>query len=376
MRQLSLKRALRRSVLALGLASTAVIAAAPNTFAAIQTWTGADCGTDCSFSNTLNWQGGTVPVNGDSVVLVPTGPTVVNDISGLSLVGLTMASGTQLRLDAPMSIQGTIDVGAGGPTWIQVNGANLTLSGDTIVSGNAPITFNVGGMGSGEIALGGNTLTFDVAGSTNLVTLDAPVSGSGTIVYDGESLIYVSSDNTYSGTTTVINEADVQSTSATPFGTSAVTVAQTGQISFRPQSAFTMTNTLTITGTSSSDPNDIVNVTPLRFVADPTDVFTLSGIILNGNSRFSNSNDANVNLAGITDNGFCIMYAGNNFTNGPVGCSTEGLESGSGAVVDDVAAPNTALRTLSTANPAVVALLGLVSIALLALVARKIAVRK
>lgn len=374
MRRVSLTQTLRLSVFALGLASMAVVATAPNTFAATQTWTGTDCATDCSFSNTLNWVGGTVPVNGDSVVLVPTGPTVVNDINGLSLVGLTMASGTQLRMDAGLNIEGVIDVGAGGPVFIQVNGADLTLTGDVNVVGSADATFNVGGMGSGSIVLGGNQLTLAVADSSNLVQLNAPITGGGTVVYGGDSRIYVGANNTYLGDTQVTNEADVQSTSSTPFGTSSINVGLSGQIIFRSQATFTLSNTLTIAGTSSSDPNDIVNVTPLVFTTDPADSFTLSGIVLNGNSRFSNSNDTSVNLAGITANGFCIMYAGSNFTNGPVGCSTEGLETGSGAVADP-AAPNTAMR-MAISNPIIVATLGLLTVAALALVARKVALKK
>jgi hypothetical protein len=374
MRRVSLTQTLRLSVFALGLASMAVVATAPNTFAATQTWTGTDCATDCSFSNTLNWVGGTVPVNGDSVVLVPTGPTVVNDINGLSLVGLTMASGTQLRMDAGLNVEGVIDVGAGGPVFIQVNGADLTLTGDVNVVGSADVTFNVGGMGSGSIVLGGNQLTLAVADSSNLVQLNAPITGGGTVVYGGDSRIYVGANNTYLGDTQVTNEADVQSTSSTPFGTSSINVGLSGQIIFRSQATFTLSNTLTIAGTSSSDPNDIINVTPLIFTTDPADSFTLSGIVLNGNSRFSNSNDTSVNLAGITANGFCIMYAGSNFTNGPVGCSTEGLETGSGAVAD-AAAPNTAVR-MATSNPVIVAALGLITVATLALVAQKIAFKK
>ncbi len=363
----------KSATLALAFAATAVVASAPDTFAAVQTWTGTDCATDCNFSNTLNWQSGVVPVNGDSVVMSNVGlPT--NDITNLSLVGLTL-NGALLTLNANMIINGTIDSGSASTTMRVTPTGDLVLGGDTLVRSTSSMQIAESGGAGGQVMLNSFDLTYDTTGSTGDSYVRAPITGAGSVAFDGDQRMFIDSINTYSGTTTIFTDRlIVNSVSTNPFGSSAVTIPAAGSVEFNGHTGLNLANTFTIEGTASTDPNVIIGITPLRFLGTS---YALSGIVLNGNSRFSNPMDAAVDLAGITANSFCIMYSGDNFSNGPTACSLDGLAAGgSGAVSDEaVAAPNTALRILS-ANPVIVAILGVLSLAALALTARNVAAKK
>lgn len=370
MRQLSLKRALRRSVLALGLASTAVIAAAPNTFAATQTWTGTDCATDCNFSNTLNWQSGVVPVNGDTVIVNSSFPSPINDIANLSLASLSL-NDNDIRLDANLVLTGTLVSASGTNTISATASGNLLLGGNvTMSSTGGSLTLDT--ITSGELQLASNTLTISGFNYPGEFTGFMPITGSGTVNYNSGN-VFVGANNTYSGTTNISADGSpmVVVSSTNPFGSSVINVADYGALVFAGgHSNLAVANVINLAARST-------DASPaLTFgSSSQTGSYALSGVVMNSNVVMSNfGSSPTVDLAGITTNGYCVTYqsGAESFSNGPELCPEEVVQIGGSAAE----APNTALRMLTTANPAVVAVLGLLSVVALAFVARKVAAQK
>lgn len=368
MKRVSLTQTLRLSVFALGLASMAVVASAPNTFAATQTWTGTDCATDCNFSNTLNWQSGVVPVNGDDVIINSSAQVPTNDIANLSLASLTL-NNNDLTLGANLVLTGSLVTAAGSG-----NAITATATGDLVLGGNVTVSSTGGSLlldriTAGTLTLGTNTLTITGFTSPNEFTGTLPISGSGIVVYDSANIM-IGATNSYSGTTTVTANGRpvVVDSSSDPFGSSTVNIAAGGEIGFSGgHSNLVLGNPINIAA------YDEFSGSVLRFgLSSQTGSYTLNSVVMNSNVSFSTFGSATptVNLAGITTNGFCALYEGiDAFSNGPEECELDAVGVGAPA------APNTALRMVSS-NPLVVAVLGLLTVAALALVARKVAFNK
>ena len=161
------------------------------TFAAVKTWTGA--GGNNLFSTPGNWSGGTIPVNGDSLLFdtddlpvfgVATYVSLQNDLTGLQLTGMTF-SGTGSLGDYsiegnPLTIEGLVendsaDSAAGGMRP-QI-AANLSLSNDLTldaiaVSPDSTITTN------GHDIIIGNASS----GYNGRTSIGAAINGSGAII--------------------------------------------------------------------------------------------------------------------------------------------------------------------------------------------------
>lgn len=370
MRQLSLKRALRRSVLALGLASTAVIAAAPNTFAATQTWTGADCATDCNFSNTLNWQSGVAPVNGDDVVINSSAQVPNNDIANLSLVSLTLDN-NDLTLGANLVLSGPLVSQAGSSNVITATATgNLVLGGNVTVSstgGSLMLDNNV----SGSLQLATYTLTISNFTFPNDFTGLMPITGSGIVTYDSGNAM-IGATNTYSGTTNVTSNGSptVILSSSDPFGSSTVNIADYGTVTFSGGHVGLVIGNPINLAARSLDSAPVLSFGS----SSQTGSYSLNSIVMNSDITLNNfgSTAPTVDLAGITTNGFCSVYQSgfDTFSNAPEQCDDSLL-----AVGPAVGAPNTALRMIAS-NPVLVLILGVATVASLALVARKIVAQK
>lgn len=357
--------------------------------AATKTWIGG--GSDTNWSTTANWQGGVAPVSGDAVVIdlaATNGIASVDDISGLSLAGLTVihnapsggVSGdvflnTNLTLTGPVNIDSTVNT-----TIVSLRGETaartITLGADVTIN-DAGDAFNLGGNTSGTdvVNLNSHTLTWHSTGDlTAADNNDVKVTGSGGVVYNfpyGKVLV-VNGTNDYTGTTQLLSGTYQGGVSM--FGGSSVSLASAATVSFSSSTNATISNTIAVAG---------VNQVSSQFVSLAFDasgangtpvVFTAPNITLNGDAAFSLvGTGSTVNLAGITANGHCIEYVGpnsngdltgpgNGFLNGPSFCLvSNGATAAPGT-------PNTGFKLIA-ANPvqtlavSVVAFLALAGIA-------------
>lgn len=347
------------------------------------TWTGGDASSG-NWSVADNWAGDLAPQPndvGDTIIIDNSqnfSHQSINDVSNLGIANLEFtnnaSSGTPtIELDNSIAVTGAITQESSDtntPDVITNDGAAITIAigAPTTVTSTAGITFGQPGAVD-TIALGGNlTFTDDGGSSANITAIYDNITGSGTVEYDGGATNYqLYGDNTYSGSTQVTaTNLPITTSNDNAFGSasSPITVGTGGSISIDYDNTTTLSNPITIAGTTSGSP-----VTSLDFETLGTGVtISVPNITLNGETRFSNggtSSTLTVNLAGITSNGYCIQYLGygggttdgpsNGFTNGPTGCviSSGGSGSGSGSTAAPKT-PDTGLAAIE-ANPFVIA---------------------
>jgi hypothetical protein len=324
------------------------------------TWSGGS-GAGGNWSTPGNWVGGVAPQSGDTndtVIIDNTQNFTSESIDNIATLSLTSLQFTNdsagntpviVVLNDPLSITGNITQAAsdtGTNNVITNNGSAEILT----IAGNVPVTSSPGGLTLGQtiadnIAItSGDTLSF-VDNGTGIVSIFdnlTNVSGSGTVTYNGGHTTYqLSGTNTYSGTTNIqaTAAAGVEVLNTDPFGTSTVHITTSnGLINFF-SGISTLTNTINITGSSSSTPNPSIQFANTMSPG----TFTLSGVVLAENSQFVNnaSPSLTVDLTGITDNGFCLEYSGangtatdpitNTFTNGPTKCNAAPSSPGGGS---------------------------------------------
>ena len=355
------------------LASLGIVGSAS---AATQTWSGN--GADGNWSTVGNWVSGVAPVNGDDVVIDNSAKftngskddiALLTSINSLKFInnsssgGPVVSFGHNITITAGITQDATVTNTANA---IQDNGSSvvITLGANAIItSGGGGLT--LGTIGQSDSLVMGNNLTFTDNGGTtaNITAIYIPISGNGTVTFNGGSTDYqLHGANTYSGTTIVqatnLPIAADGTAANDAFGTSAITIGNGGAIDFQYNGNATINNAITITGTANGSP-----VTSLGFgsTANPT-TLTVPKITLNGSTRIANDNSSGqltVNLAGITSNGYCIEYLGgssysdgpgNGFTNGPAGCIVSGtLASTTGGTATPAPkTPNTGFGLIST----------------------------
>ena len=369
------------------LAASAWVLCGPSgsALAATRTWIGTDCPTtDCLWSNSNNWQGGSIPANGDDVVIAGSAVSpdasymTYNDIQNLTLNSLAVsgysnssnpqvlyvAIAASVSNTTPLTINGdityTTPTAAAPSGWSKATG--LDLDQDIVLGGNA--TFTQVRLGD-NLNLNGHALTYlrtlaDQGTSGTTVNFESLITGNGTLNINvpTTAALYMNSANTYSGTTNIntvdyVTSIDVIDTGI--FGTSTINLSAQSRVLFSGNGSLTI--------------NNVINVTPpavtgtfldnqLEFWSSGGAVtYTVPNIRLLGNARFGindGSGTTTVNLAGITTNGHCIQYGTDNFyassfQNGPAACvvavTTQNVPK----------APDTGVRLLTT-NPFVVAL--------------------
>ena len=318
------------------------------------TWIGTTCASgsqNCNWSDTGNWAGGTVPSAGSDVVFDNTvmnghGSPIDDITGGLAINSITFTNDVgpgalSVYLAAPLTVNSAITQASSVTQTSDalVNNTTsqiLTLGGNVTVSRSKDLTLGSPSVGQPDtIALAGHTLTFnDTASSASgVVSINAVISGSGTVTYNAALTNFqLSTAATYSGTTNVIASnlwvGNVANNNINVFGTSTINIATGGSVEFANNTNTTITNPIVIAGTTGTS-----NVTSLNFSCalscGSATTITIPNITLSGNTRFGIS-DANttVNLAGITTNGHCIEYLNatstNQFTNGPGTCIISG----------------------------------------------------
>jgi hypothetical protein len=365
--------------------------------AATKTWVGTACtaSADCDWSTTTNWQGGVAPVSGDDIVIngnISVASATRNDISGLSVASITTSGynpnttgngEVSITTTAALTVTGNITHAApavAAPSGY-TNQRDLSIRGNIVLGGNVIATnvyFDASGSTPDTLTLGGNTFTLVVnllytdGNSNNTFGMKHKITGNGTfnINLPTDLTLFLINDNDYTGTTN-INSVDYVTVSGglqTAFGTSTINIGPSARVIFDGSGAVTISNVInvsppSVTGTFLDN--------QLEFWADGAAVtFTVPNIVLNGNARFG-VNDlggtVQVNLAGITTNGYCVQYGtdnsdAGNFINGPSACvvNVNGQAKGGGVPKT----PNTGFGLLMN-NP--VAVLGLTTLASLGL---------
>lgn len=148
-------------------------------------------------TNDYAFGSGPVTVSGSGTVVIRNSSTISNNFS-IGGDGVTAGSSTLGAVRASFG----------------VNDQTATLSGSMALSANAKIATasSVAGLTgnslliSGPVDLGANTLTFaaGVSGSAPLpIVVTGVIDGTGSVVLDGASTVYMNSSNSYTGTTTV-----------------------------------------------------------------------------------------------------------------------------------------------------------------------------
>ncbi len=213
-------------------------------------WSGADAITtgNTNWSDAKNWSGNVVPAAGDSVTF-PTGLTgaaltSVDDMSGLSLAGLTIAD-LNYTISAAASVTLTLT-------------APLDAS---LTSGSS--TFNV------PVAFGGaaGTITVDNQGAS--LSMGGAITGTGGVSKAGNGTLDLTGSSTYSGGTTVaggtllvdgsIGDVTVNS-GATLGGSGTVTSITSSTGTVAPGDAPTVTGILKDTGAYTTGSGGSFNV--------------------------------------------------------------------------------------------------------------------
>jgi len=324
------------------------------------TWSGGS-GAGGNWSTPGNWVGGVAPQSGDvgdTVIIDNTQNFTSESIDNIATLSLTSLQFTNdsagdvpviVVLNDPLTVTGNITQASsdtGTNNVITNNGSTETLT----IAGNVPVTSSPGGLTLGQtiadnIAItSGDTLSFidNGAGIVSIFDNITNVSGAGVVTYNGSHTTYqLSGANTYAGTTNIqaTGAAGVEVLNTDPFGTSTVNITTSNGLLNFFSGISTLTNTINVTGSSSSTPNPSIQFSSSM----SSGTFTLPGVVLAENSQFVNnaSPSLTVNLAGITDNGFCLEYSGangtatdpatNSFTNGPTKCNAAPSNSGGGS---------------------------------------------
>ncbi len=227
----------------------ALLCAAGSLFAADGTWT---AGTGGNWSDTANWQEATIAEGSGYVASFNTGSgTVTNDMTGLALLGIQIASG------------------------------GYTLAGDTITLDDAGFITVLGDSHtvSAPLALSGGTTLAVASGQT--LTLDGAVSGAGGLtLYGGRTVL--SAANTYAGPTVLVTGI-LETASVDSLGSSsddpANFVLGEGLFRYTGPSA-TLSRGFTVAPTNNGNRATIMEVT------DADSTLTLAGKVIAPNGSF------------------------------------------------------------------------------------------
>ena len=190
---------------------------------------------------TLTLSGGTIDVESGTLSLTNSGPVAFSGagprtltLAGIDTVGDTLATALADN-GGPTAVTKT---GVG--TWI-LTGTNsqsgaTTISQGTLQIGNGGST---GSLGTGNVVDNGG-LIFNRTGS---MTINTPVTGSGSVTVQGGGTVILAQNNTYSGPTTITN-----TTLQVGNGGAAGTLNANGTVTNNGLLIYNSTSTLSLTG--------------------------------------------------------------------------------------------------------------------------------
>jgi len=400
---IKINRSLAVLLLAVSISTLVNMGLSQKTYAASKTWSGAVCAktvnindADCMWDNPLNWLGGVVPANGDSLTFTHIlsdghfGPT--NNMPGLTInsiiftdfnsdVDKAMFVFSPQTITITNGIYNTFDTKGDLPTF----GGGAT-SDTVLLGGDITVTGVSIGDPVSDINLSGHSLSFVDTGTMPLRQIWSKITGNGVVNFNSDGKYSVDGANTYTGTTNVIKGGVVNGLSTIEmFGSSDINISDVGEVNYTFFSDRIINNKITIN--SKADKNAINS---LSLLGSEGTTISLPNITLNGNARFLNKthNLLTVDLAGIKSNGYCVWYTGggdsdidgpsNGFINGPTMCKeiVSPVTSDPEVPVKTAApaaptAPNTAIQKFILANPVIVAALGLTTAAAIFIAARR-----
>jgi hypothetical protein len=321
--------------------------------AATVTWDG-DGGTSGGWSNAINWDNDTLPVDGDDLVFPCSdlsGCASVADldieVNSISMTGVGTHEATMPVTPAAITVNGDITSEAEG-SKIHANftiGANIEIHNVMI----AAYPFDLNGFivtltGNGQLRSNGA----NPGGPDGWIGIGGQITGDGELIIDvdPDTEVYLSSSITdpsdYTGITRIISgrvgtgmslliagqhETDGNDSLVdSMFGQSDVEVEQDGKILFFLDSSnnnLSIDNMITLSGGSlTNDQLEFINLTD-----DNSNInFAVPNIVLESDSRFdatTYNGDVLIDLDGIDNAGlYCVSYGNNNedasnFENGP-----------------------------------------------------------
>ena len=354
MKKMKIKNITRFLFVIFGVLSINILLNSTKVLAATVTWDG-DGGTSAGWSNAINWDNDTLPVDGDDLVFPCSdlsGCASIADIdievNSISMTGVGTHEATMPVTPAVITVNGDITSEAEGSNIH----ANFTIGTDIEIHNVmiAAYPFDLNGnivtlTGNGQLRSNGA----NPDGPDGWIGIGGQITGDGELIIDvdPDTEVYLNSSITdpsdYTGITRIIsgrvgtgmsllvagqhesggNDSLVDSM----FGQSDVEVEQDGKILFylnNNENNQSIDNTFTISGGAlTNDQLEFINLTTDNSIIN----FAIPNIVLESDSRFdatTYNGDVLIDLAGIDNNGqYCVSYGNNNededsFENGPV----------------------------------------------------------
>ncbi|OJU88174.1 hypothetical protein BGO17_04360 [Candidatus Saccharibacteria bacterium 49-20] len=281
------------------------------TYAATLTWTGGGDGS--SFSDGANWNTGNAPVNGDAVTFSVAGlsaqEVVDNDISGLTLVGITFTGaasgyyGYTLQGN-PLTVSGAISNTISGANAADVTPTiqnNLVLNGNTTVNG-----VNLGVNGA---TINLQSYSLGVSGAQNCgVSVTSNLSGSGALNLTATGVNITGSNASYSGAIAVTSGRAFIGSGSFGSASAGTTVSGSGELYAVANASANIAEPFTFGGTGSFGVGQ--NYYGCMGGSGPRITLTATGgVTLNSNFTYNGSDNFTVN-APYTANGHTFAVAG------------------------------------------------------------------
>ncbi|WP_052703348.1 Ig-like domain-containing protein [Comamonas thiooxydans] len=196
-----------------------------------------------------------------------------------------------------------------------LSSGTLTLNGGTLTNGTSAFTID------NAIALGASGGTFNIGGGSGAaqVTLSGVVSGSGSLIKNGQAILELSGNNTYTGATNV-TAGTVIASHANALGTTAGATTVASGATVRLAGALTVAESFSIAGTGKAV--SAVNYGALHLNSGST---TVSGTVtLTAAADISAASGSTLTLAGALNGAFSL----NKTDAGTLALSNSGNEAG------------------------------------------------
>ncbi|MBD2839311.1 DUF4347 domain-containing protein [Pseudomonas sp. JM0905a] len=265
--------------------------------------------------NTITLGGGTTLGFTNSTGTVTIAATLGGS-GALSKAGAGTLALSSVSNEANMS--GGITV-TGGTLQVQsddhLSSGTLTLNGGTLTNNTSAMTID------NAIALGAAGGTFNIGGGSDATTvvLSGTISGSGSLTKNGQAILELSGNNSYTGATNV-TAGTVIASHANALGTTAGATTVSGGASVRLAGALTVAESFSIAGTGKTV--SAVNYGALHLTSGST---TVSGtVMLTGAADISAASGSTLTLTGALNGAFSL----NKTDSGTLVLSNSGNEAG------------------------------------------------
>ncbi len=258
------------AVLALVVTSVTLIAWPLHAAAATLTWSG-NSGIDSNWSTPSNWVGGIAPTSGDGLIF-PAGAGV-NHLSNDDIVGLSVP---------------VVD--------IDDNGYGIT--GSTNLAVAISVSMNAVGTSNFAPPIQFSTLNVTAIAGAQLRITGAMTGGAGTLNLSGPGTISLGTDSTYTTATNIVNSARVIVNSASPFGTSPLSITPNGSLEIATGSTIANNLLLDSPVTIQADAFGTVLSGPISMFSGSPEFHVLAGARLDLSGRITGAGGAGPAFSG------------------------------------------------------------------------------